>query len=337
MIAFKTVLRGLAARADAAARGLLGMVVAGCLVLPAAAAVDAPPLVSADWLKQHLGRDDIVILDIRSPYAGSGKADYLKAHIPGAIWSEYPGVWRTERDGVEGMLPSVEKLEASLSELGVSEDKTVVIVPAGKDSLEFGGATRLYWTLKVLGQPSVTILDGGHAAWVADAANPVESGNVTPQGDMFVAEVDETMVVSDDAVAARIGSDAILLDGRPLAQFLGKEKHSKAKRFGRLPGAVSLDQDLFFDAKAKTLKPREELERIAAATLADASAEIVSYCNTGHWAATNWFVLHELLGYDNVTVYDASMVGWVADPSRPVETGEAAGSAALSARAAPKG
>lgn len=334
MIRFENPFRALLANVAMVAKTVI---VAGCLIVPAAAAVDAPPLVTADWLKAHLDRDDIVILDVRSPYAKSGKPDYLKGHIPGAVWSEYPGVWRTERNSVDGMLPSVEKLEASLSELGISEEKTVVIVPAGKDSLEFGGAARIYWTLKQLGQPSVTILDGGYSAWTADASNPLESGMVTPEGDMFVAEADSAMLVDDEGVKASIGTKVVLLDGRPHAQFIGKEKHSKAKRAGRIPGSQSLDQDRFFDTAAKRLRPRAELAAIASSVLSDPSAEIVSYCNTGHWAATNWFVLHELLGYENVTVYDASMVGWSANAALPVVLGEAVGAAAPVAPTAPKG
>jgi thiosulfate/3-mercaptopyruvate sulfurtransferase len=44
----------------------------------------------------------------------------------------------------------------------------------------------------------------------------------------------------------------------------------------------------------------------------------VSYCNTGHWSATNWFVLHELLGRHNVKLYDGSMVEWTKNASRPI-------------------
>ncbi|AXS42524.1 sulfurtransferase [Breoghania sp. L-A4] len=315
----------------------LALTAAVWLGLPAMAAVDAPPLVSAEWLKTHLNRDDIIILDIRSPYADSGKPDYLKGHIPGALWSEYPGVWRTERDGVEGMLPSVEKLEASLSELGVTEEKTVVIVPAGKDSQEFGGAARIYWTLKQLGQPSVTILDGGHSAWTADASNPIETGDVTPEGDMFIAEADTDMVVSDEQVKEQIGTRIVMLDGRPHAQFIGNDKHSNAKRAGRIPGSVNLDQDRFFDAAKKRLRPPAELAAIASSVVDDPAAEIVSYCNTGHWSATNWFVLHELLGYENVSLYDASMVGWSANPALPMEIGEAVGSAKPAVAASPNG
>jgi thiosulfate/3-mercaptopyruvate sulfurtransferase len=284
---------------------------------PALAAPDVTPLVSTQWLANHIERDDIVILDIRSPFAKSGKEDYLKGHIPGAVWSEYPGYWRTDRGDVVGVLPSVEKLEAALSELGVSEDKAVIIVPAGGDSSEFGAAARIYWTFKYLGHDAVAILDGGHKAWTAEN-RPVETGNVTPLGDMFVAEPREDYLIATPDVAKRLNSSAILVDGRPEAQFTGKDKHSKATRFGRIPGALGLDQAGFYDDAAGRLKPRAEIASLVPATLADKSVEIVSYCNTGHWAATNWFVLHELLGFENVSLYDDSMVGWSQDESLPM-------------------
>ena len=39
----------------------------------------------------------------------------------------------------------------------------------------------------------------------------------------------------------------------------------------------------------------------------------VAYCNTGHWAATDWFVLSELLGRKDVQLYYGSMVDWTSD------------------------
>jgi thiosulfate/3-mercaptopyruvate sulfurtransferase len=44
--------------------------------------------------------------------------------------------------------------------------------------------------------------------------------------------------------------------------------------------------------------------------LANSNKEIVSFCNTGHWAATNWFVLSELVGDPDVKLYAGSMVDW---------------------------
>ena len=278
----------------------------------------AEPLVSTDWLAERLQSENIVVLDLRTAIAKSGRDDYLKHHIPGAIWSNYPGAWRTERDGVAGVVPSVEKLEAYLSELGVSEEKTVVLVPAGSGSTDFGVATRIYWTLKYLGHDEVSILDGGWKAWAA-AGLPTETGDVVPEGDLFIAEISEDLLLTTAQVEDLVGGQATLLDGRPNEQFLGKAKHPAAKRFGRIPGAVNLDQNIFYDGKNEWLLP---LDRIRAAVPASfqPDTQIVSYCNTGHWAATNWFVLHELLDYRNVRLYDASMVGWTVDASRAVDS-----------------
>ena len=51
----------------------------------------------------------------------------------------------------------------------------------------------------------------------------------------------------------------------------------------------------------------------------DEADDVYSYCNTGHWAAVNWFVLSEVAGKDNVKLYDGSMVAWTKDPARPLE------------------
>jgi thiosulfate/3-mercaptopyruvate sulfurtransferase len=292
--------------------------VAAGFSLFAGLALAAEPLVTPDWVDQRLGADDIVVLDLRTAIANSGRDDYLKAHIPGAIWSNYPGAWRTTRNGVSGVIPSVEKLEAYLSELGVSEGKTVVLVPAGKGSTDFGVATRIYWTLKYLGHDDVSILNGGWKAW-SEAGLATETGNVTPEGDLFVADIRDNLLVETPAVESLVGSQSVLLDGRPEAQYRGKEKHSAAARYGRIPGAMSLDQNLFYDAQSERLKDLPALKASVPAALAP-DAAIVSYCNTGHWAATNWFVLHELLGYANVTLYDESMVGWTADAARRVDS-----------------
>jgi len=53
------------------------------------------------------------------------------------------------------------------------------------------------------------------------------------------------------------------------------------------------------------------------------NGEVVSFCNTGQAAATNWFVLAELLGRSDVRLYDGSMSEWTQDEKRPVETGAA--------------
>ena len=62
--------------------------------------------------------------------------------------------------------------------------------------------------------------------------------------------------------------------------------------------------------------------RIGERHLAPDNGSESSFCNAGHWAATNWFVLSEVLGHDDVKLYDNSMVEWTADGDNPLMVGE---------------
>jgi thiosulfate/3-mercaptopyruvate sulfurtransferase len=297
-------------------------VLSGALALAAplpAAAESAAPLVSTAWLKERLGDPNILVLDIRSAIDGGGQEAYLKGHIPGAVHSDYDKAgWRVTRNGLPAMLPTVPELEKLVGELGIDEEIHVVIVPAGVHVLDFGAAARVYWTLKYLGHDKVSILDGGFAAWTADPSNPVESGARRTSPRIFTARVNRALLAEAGEVEQVVRSGgATLLDARPADFFAGKVKHAKAQAYGHLPGAYNIDSALFYDPKANRLKPKGELEK-AAAALPD--GPVVSYCNTGHWAATDWFVLSEILGRKDVKLYPGSMVEWTADARRPIQS-----------------
>ena len=286
---------------------------------PAAAAEPVTPLVSTAWLKDRLNDPDVLVVDIRSALDGGGGEAYLKGHIPGAVHSDYDKAgWRVTRNNVPLMVPTVAELEKLAGELGIDEDKLVVIVPAGVNVLDFGAAARAYWTLKMLGHQRVSILDGGFAAWQADPANPVETGRRAPTPSIFTAAVDTSLLATAGELEESLRSGgATLVDARPASFFTGKEKHDNALAYGHIPGAHNVDSALLYDAKSNRLKSRDELAR----AFADVPAgPATSYCNTGHWAATDWFVLSEILGRKDVKLYAGSMVDWTSEARRPVES-----------------
>lgn len=283
-----------------------------------AAAANAEPLVSAAWLKEHLNDANVVVLDIRSAIDGGGAEVFAKAHIPGAVHSDYDKAgWRVTRGNVPFMLPTVPELEKLIGETGIDEDSHVVIVPAGVHATDFGSAARTYWTLKVVGLKNVSILDGGIAAWQA-AGNATESGAAKPSPKIFTASLDKrALAEAPEVEKIEQSGGATLIDARPASFFSGKEKAPASKAYGHIPGAISLDSATFYDSKTNRLKPQAELAAIAA-TLPPGPA--VSYCNTGHWAATDWFVLSEVLGRKNVKLYAGSMVEWTSNASRPIDS-----------------
>ena len=302
--------------ASAVRRALAAAVVFGALTLSAAAGSPSP-LVSPQWLKEHLSDPGLVVLDIRSAIDGGGADAYANGHVPGAVHSDYDKAgWRVTRNGVPFMLPTLAELEKLIGETGIDEDNHVVVVPAGVHATDFGSAARVYWTLKMAGHPAVSILDGGFAAWRA-ASYPVESGKHPPSPKIFTARLDNSLLATGSDVEAleKTGSGATLVDARPVSYFAGKEKAPTAKAYGHIPGALNLDSATFYDPATNRLRPKDQLAAIAARVPAGPA---ITYCNTGHWAATDWFVLAVHPGPADVRLYDGSMAEWTADARRPV-------------------
>lgn len=312
-----------------AAAAAFGVFVFSALPQPAAAEEAARPLVDVAWLLDNAGREDVVVLDIRNQLDGGSEKVYRAGHIPGAVYSDYlKAGWRTERDGVPGQLPATETLEALIGELGISNDSHVVIVSAGTDALDAGSAARVYWTFKVVGHDKVSILDGGYRAYTADPANPLETGWVDPLPDIFTAELRPELLADREAVQAARAKGGLLIDTRPAEFYLGKKRHTWAKRAGTIPGAVSVPDSSFVDGQGRFVKAEGVAGLLQGAGLpldgdGDGTGEgSIMFCNTGHWAALGWFAQSEILGRKDVRVYDGSMVDWSAQADLPVQQQE---------------
>src|SRR6185295_14179906 len=152
------------------------MLFSAAMAASVAGAHAAEPLVTPQWLNEHIADTNLVVLDIRSAIDGGGAQAYAAGHIPKSVHSDYDKAgWRVTRNNVPFMVPTVPELEKLIGDLGIDEDTHVVVVPAGVNVLDFGSAARTYWTLKYVGVKNLSILDGGIAAW-RSAGLPVETG-----------------------------------------------------------------------------------------------------------------------------------------------------------------
>jgi thiosulfate/3-mercaptopyruvate sulfurtransferase len=278
------------------------------------------PLVSAEALAARLGDPWLLVVDVRLA-ADGGRNAHEAGHVPGAVFTDYAADgWRAKVGGAPGLLPPGEYLSLLLGRLGVRPDHHVVLVPAGTSANDLAASARVYWTLRTVGHDKVSILDGGFLGWSSDPTRPVEMGSreARQTGSYPVVLRDNLRASVVRTEAALANGDTIFIDARSASYFEGREKAAEALRPGRLPGAMSRDYADLFDAARHGLKPMVELERLFAAA---PEKPIVSYCNTGHTAALNWFVLSELLGRKDVRLYDGSMTDWTQNPNRPVETG----------------
>lgn len=297
-----------------------GIVAAAAVLLFAwvGAALAATPLVDAEWVKANLDKPNVTVLDLQPV------ADYLRAHIPGAVNSNFEkDGWREERasDKVPDMLPAdTTKLAQFIGKLGIDNGTEVVLVPPGKGNLDMGWATRIYWTFKVLGHDNVSILNGGMNAWTADKKNPVQAGPVNVQAKTFTVHLRRDMLATaDDVKAALAGKKVVLVDNRPEDQYVGINRNPKATQNGTLPGAKNIPSPWLTENAGGTLRSRAQLEQLYKHAGVPTSGPQINFCNTGHFAANGWFVAHEILGNKDAKLYDGSMVEWTMDKLGPVE------------------
>jgi thiosulfate/3-mercaptopyruvate sulfurtransferase len=276
------------------------VLVAG-LVLGSVAS-SAQPLLTAAEVSPLLAAPDARVVDVRDPKA------YAAGHIPGAVSAPY-GQWRGPASN-PGELPALPKLTTLVQSLGLTPQTRVVVVSTGEDTTDFGSAARIYWTLKVLGLKELSILNGGMKAWTS-AGLPRDTAAVKPTASNYVPTIDGNLIATRDQVAAQMSTGKLnLVDARPAEFYLGETRHAAAKIPGTLPGAINLTHDKWFKPGTTTFVSPEEARKIAATASLNPQNETVAFCNTGHWAATDWFAMSEVAGLSNVKMYAGSMVDW---------------------------
>ncbi len=281
------------------------------LALVAAGGVRAAePLLDPQALAALLKQPNVRVIDIRDGQDAERKTPYDRGHIPGSVHAPYR-FWRGP-DAAPGRMRDQDYLGELVQRLGVERDTLAVVVFEGRDSSDFGAAARVYWTLRYIGVERAAILNGGMRAWRA-AGQPVDNNDVKIIVSDFDPNPQPSLLATRGEIEKTLGRKGVrLLDGRPPQYFSGESWFPLTKRPGTIRGASSLDSDVWFRDGSAVMLPPEQLRAIAQRHDLRGSDELVSFCNTGHWAATNWFVLAEILGYKDVRLYPESMVDWSA-------------------------
>ncbi len=272
----------------------------------------AQPLLTPAELQAQLHDANLRVIDIRDAKSYAGQ------HIPGAVSAPY-GSWRGPASN-PGELPPLSKLTALVQSLGLTPATHAVVVSSGADATDFGASARVYWTLKLLGLKQLSILNGGVKAW-AQPGLPLDNATVKVAASSYAPQLDQSLMATRAELVPQISSGNLnLVDARPADYFRGENRHPAAKLAGTIKGAVNLDYDKWFVPGSAIFVSTAEAKKIAAAAALNPQHETVAFCNTGHWAATDWFAMSEVVGQKNVKLYPGSMVDWTqAENSLPMD------------------
>jgi thiosulfate/3-mercaptopyruvate sulfurtransferase len=260
-------------------------------------------LVDTDWVASHLGDDAIRIVDMRP------MADYTQGHIPGAVQLDLVAV-RTTTDGVRGQVAPPKIVEAVLGGLGIDAQTTVVIYDAdtGID------AARLFWTLEYYGHQDAHLLDGGWDAWQR-AGKEVNTELPTVAPKTFVAQPQAELIADAAWMLAHLDdANLTIVDARSAEEYRGE--NVRAQRGGHIPGAILVDWRTTLNDNG-SFKDVSALGNLYRSAGLEPAQKVVTYCQTGHRAAHDYFALR-LLGY-TVRLYDGSWEEWGNLADTPVE------------------
>ena len=283
------------------------------------------PLVSTDWLAQHLDDPDLRVLDTTAhlvgPESGSavgwslrpGLDDYLAAHIPGAAFADIIDDL-SEPDGGALSKPSPARFAAAAGRLGIGPGSRVVVY-----ALDVHWATRVWWLLRANGFDNVAVLDGGFRKWTAEGRPTTTGAESYPEAE-FVGEPRPRLFAELDEVKRVVdaGSGACLINALSPQDHHAVETDNFA-RPGHIPGSVNVFMDTLLNQADGTFKPVDELREILAGVLSRPGRK-VTYCGVGI-AATSDALALTLLGESDVALYDGSLHEWASNPELPLEVG----------------
>jgi thiosulfate/3-mercaptopyruvate sulfurtransferase len=273
-------------------------------------------LVSTAWADEHRNDPNVRLVEV-----DVDTSSYDTGHIPGAVgWH-----WQNElqqhpvRD-----IPTKAEWEALLARSGISNDTTVLLY--GDNNNWF--AAFAYWLFKLYGHDDVRLIDGGRKKWFDEGRETTTDAAQVEPAQYTAQEPNTDLRATRDQVAAHLGkANAGLVDVRSPGEYSGELiapanlPQEGAQRGGHIPSAQNIPWATAANPDDGTFKPVEQLREIYAGKGITGDKELVAYCRIGERSAHTWFVLHELLGYDNARNYDGSWTEWGSLIGAPIESG----------------
>ena len=269
-------------------------------------------LVDTQWVEDHLDDDSIRIVEV-----DENPGLYAEAHIPGAVGFDWK---RDLQDQVRRDFLTAEDFGELMGRRGISNEHTVVLY--GDRNNWFAAYT--YWYFKYYGHEKVLLMNGPREKWIGEG-RPTTTDVPSYEPQTFNAsEGDPAIRAHRDEVLAALDSGTKLVDVRSPQEFSGEliamagYEQEGAQRSGHIPGAASIPWAQAVQEDG-TFKPADELREIYGGKGVADGDDVISYCRIGERSAHTWFVLHELLGQDNVKNYDGSWTEWGNMVDVPIE------------------
>jgi thiosulfate/3-mercaptopyruvate sulfurtransferase len=269
--------------------------------------------VETGWVAKHLRDPDLRILECtvffirrkKEVTLKSGRAEWEMSHIPGSVFVDLIDDLSDPNSSLRFTLPGKDRFAEAMSNLGVGNNSRVVLY----DRAGTNWAARVWWMLRYFGFENASVLHGGWTKWTAEGRAVTQDVPSRSPGEFKPAVQPGWLSRKEDVISAIQDDGSRLMYTLDSRQYDGK----------RIPGSCTITAASLLDPQTETFLPHEELmKRFSEGGVLD-RGRVISYCGSGIAASLNTLVLF-MLGKRDISVYDGSLLEWMSDPSRPVET-----------------
>ncbi len=275
-------------------------------------------LVSTEWLASHLAAPDVRVVDASwyTPAQNrNAREEYDAEHIPGAVFFDIDEIADTDST-LPHMLPAAEKFSSKVRKLGLGNGNKIVIYDGSGFT---SAAARAWWMFRTFGHRDVSVLDGGFPKWLREGL-AVEDLPPVPRTRHFISHYNHLLVRDLDHMKANLENKReLVLDARAPARFKGEAAEPRpTKHQGHIPGSVNVPFADLIDEKTRCMLPADQLKARFDAAGVELKQPVAISCGSGVTACTVALALN-LLGHENVAVYDGSWAEWGNRDDTPIE------------------
>jgi thiosulfate/3-mercaptopyruvate sulfurtransferase len=274
-------------------------------------------------LSPHLDDSKWIILDCRFDFHNPswGEEEYLRGHIPGAVFAHLERDLALPATPTTGRhpLPGPDELAAVFSRWGISSESQVVAY----DHVGGSYAARAWWCLRYLGHDAVAVLDGGWQAW-CELGLAVRSGQEKRRPSAFRGAPRAEMKIDVGRMVELVSArHHRIVDSRSSERYLGLQEDFDPVA-GHIPGAVNLPWAGNLDSRGRFLHAQVLRARFQDSLGEMASSSAVFYCGSGVTACHNILAMAHA-GLGEARLYPGSWSEWIRDASRPIARGQEPG------------